>query len=126
MRHRDPRKEQLGKTRAALALCENIDENVGRVLQKLDELSLRERTIVIYMSDNGPNSWRWNGGMKGKKGTVDEGGVRVPMIVSWPDALDKGKVFSKITSSLDVFPTVCAAAGIDLSEALALDGVNLI
>ena len=71
-------------TRAALAMCENIDWNVGRMLGKLDELKLADNTIVIYFSDNGPNSWRWNGGMKGRKGSTDEGGVRAPFLIRWP------------------------------------------
>jgi arylsulfatase A-like enzyme len=57
MRHRDPNKEDVMMTRASLAMCENIDWNVGRVLQRLDDLYLSENTIVIYFSDNGPNCW---------------------------------------------------------------------
>lgn len=68
MKNRDPGKEELDKTRAALAMCENIDKNVGRILKKLEDLKLTENTIVVYFTDNGPNTWRWNGGMKGKKG----------------------------------------------------------
>ena len=79
MKHRAPNKEDVMMTRAALAMCENIDWNVGRVLKKLDQLKLREDTIVIYFSDNGPNSWRWNDRMKGRKGSVDEGGLRSPL-----------------------------------------------
>ncbi len=60
MRNRDPELESVPMTRAALAMCENIDWSVGRVLAKLDELKLAGATIVIYFSDNGPNSWRWN------------------------------------------------------------------
>ncbi len=60
-------------------MCENLDDNVGRILKKLDELKLAENTIVVYFSDNGPNTNRYNGGMKGKKGSVDEGGLRVPV-----------------------------------------------
>ncbi|MBT4612419.1 MAG: sulfatase-like hydrolase/transferase, partial [Gemmatimonadetes bacterium] len=88
--HRDVKKENLPFTRAALAMCENIDWNVGRVLKKLDELKLADNTIVIYFSDNGPNSFRWNGGMKGRKGSTDEGGVRVPMLVRWPGQIKPG------------------------------------
>ena len=66
MRHEGPQAEDVAMTRAALAMCENIDWNVGRKsLAKLDELKLAENTIVIYFADNGPNSARWNGGMKG-------------------------------------------------------------
>ena len=76
--------EDVGKTRCVLAMCENIDWNVARILKKLDELRLAEKTIVVYFSDNGPADWRWNGGMKGKKGLTDEGGVREPCFVRWP------------------------------------------
>ena len=68
-------------TRAALAMVENIDWNVGRVLQTVDQLGLRDQTIVVYFSDNGPNSYRWNGDMKGRKGSIDEGGLRSPCFV---------------------------------------------
>ena len=64
MRHRDPAREDLEMTRAALAMVENIDWNVGRLLATLDELSIADDTVVVYFSDNGPNSYRWNGGMK--------------------------------------------------------------
>ncbi|MCC8095987.1 MAG: sulfatase-like hydrolase/transferase [Tannerellaceae bacterium] len=71
----DPEKEDLAFTRAALALTENIDWNVGRVMQTLEELGLDEHTIILYLTDNGPNSDRWNGGMKGRKGSTDVGAL---------------------------------------------------
>jgi arylsulfatase A-like enzyme len=71
-------------------MCENIDWNVGRLLRKLDDLRLSDNTIVIYFSDNGPNSWRWNGGMKGRKASVDEGGVRAPFFIRWPGKIKPG------------------------------------
>jgi arylsulfatase A-like enzyme len=73
MRGKDGADEDLPVTRCALAMVENIDWNVGRVLRRLDELKLADDTIVIYFSDNGPNSWRWNGGMKGRKGSTEIG-----------------------------------------------------
>ena len=60
----------------------------SRVLGKLDELKLAEKTIVLYFSDNGPNTWRWNGGMKGRKGSTDEGGVRSPLGIAAKAATD--------------------------------------
>ena len=75
---RDPEKEELDKTRCVLAMCENIDWNVGRVLDKLDELGLAEDTLVVYFSDNGPNSWRWNGGNEGTQGFDGRGGPARP------------------------------------------------
>ncbi len=86
MRNRDPKKEDLMMTWAhsPLAMCENIDWNVGRILAKLEELDIDSNTIVIFFSDNGPNSLRWNGNMKGRKGAIDEGGVRSPFLFAGP------------------------------------------
>ena len=67
LRAREDQSEDLPHARAALAMCENIDWNVGRLLNKLDDLKLTDNTIVIYFSDNGPNGFRWNADMKGKK-----------------------------------------------------------
>ncbi|MHC5542910.1 sulfatase-like hydrolase/transferase, partial [Singulisphaera rosea] len=88
--------EDVDFTRAALAMCENIDWNVGRLLKRLDELKLAEDTIVLYFCDNGPNGWRWNGGMKGRKGSTDEGGVRSPLLLRWPGHVKPGTKVSPI------------------------------
>lgn len=125
MRNRDPEKENLNHTRAALAMCENIDWNVGRIVQKLDDLHLKENTIVIYFSDNGPNGWRWNGGMKGRKGSVDEGGVRSPLIMNWPGRFQEGKKIKEIASVMDLLPTLADLAGIEVQPKKPLDGVSL-
>ena len=125
MRGKDGDKEDLPVTRCALAMCENIDWNVGRVLKKLDELKLANNTIVIYFSDNGPNSWRWNGGMKGRKGSTDEGGVRSPFFIRWPDRLPRGKVVPEIAGAIDILPTLASLAGVPLTEAGQLDGRDL-
>ncbi|MCG8586969.1 MAG: arylsulfatase, partial [Pirellulales bacterium] len=65
-------------------MIENIDDNVGRLMAKLDEWDLADDTIVIFMTDNGPAASTYNGDMKGKKGPVEEGGTRVPFVVRWP------------------------------------------
>jgi len=125
MRNRDPQAEQLDKTRCALAMCENIDWNIGRILHKLDELKLSKKTIVIYFSDNGPNSWRWNGGMKGRKGSTDEGGVRVPCVIRWPGHIQPGTKISQIAGAIDFLPTLADIAGIPIVGAKPLDGISL-
>ncbi|MEQ6118971.1 arylsulfatase [Reichenbachiella sp. MALMAid0571] len=125
MLHRNPEKEDLQHTRAALAMCENIDWNVGRLIKKLDELKLTENTIIAYLSDNGPNGYRWNGNMKGKKGSTDEGGVRSPLIVQWKGKIDAGKKITKISSMLDLYPTLTKLAGIRFSPKKPLDGKSL-
>jgi arylsulfatase A-like enzyme len=125
MRHRDPQKEELDKTRCVLAMCENIDWNVGRVLDKLDELGLAEDTLVIYFSDNGPNSWRWNGGMKGRKGSTDEGGLRVPMLIRWPGRIEPGTRIEQIAGAIDLLPTLADVANVPVVGHKPLDGISL-
>ncbi len=117
--------EDLAKTRAALAMCENIDWNVGRILEVLRDTGLEQDTIVIYFSDNGPNSWRWNGGMRGRKGSTDEGGVRVPCVIRWPGHIPPGLRISQIAGAIDLFPTLVSLAGIKANPPKPLDGRDL-
>lgn len=124
MRHAT-QKEDLDTTRAALAMCENIDWNVGRVLQKLDALKLAEKTIVLYFSDNGPNSWRWNGGMRGRKGSTDEGGVRSPLLMRWPGHIQPGTKIPHIAAAIDLLPTLAELARVELAGGKKLDGVSV-
>ncbi|UZR98056.1 arylsulfatase [Chondrinema litorale] len=121
----DADKEDIDFTRAALAMCENIDWNVGRIMETLQKNGLEENTIVIYLSDNGPNGYRWNCGMKGKKGDTDEGGVRSPLEMQWKDQLDAGKVVENVASSLDFLPTLLDMAGIKAQFKNTLDGNSL-
>ncbi|WP_149276949.1 arylsulfatase [Pareuzebyella sediminis] len=116
--------ENIEFTKAALAMVENIDTNVGRILAKLRKLYLEDNTIVIYLSDNGPNSFRWNGGMRGRKGWTDEGGVRSPLFIQWADSLPEGKKIDEIASAIDILPTLVSLAGI-APAARNLDGKDL-
>jgi len=125
LRARKDQQENLPHSRAALAMCENIDWNVGRLLKTLDDLEIANNTIVIYFSDNGPNGYRWNGDMKGKKGAVDEGGVRSPFFIRWPGKIKAGGKTDTIAGSIDLKPTLLALAGISDTGALPMDGVSL-
>ena len=125
MRFRDPEMEDLMMTRAALAMCENIDWNVGRVLSKLDQLELSEDTIVLFFTDNGPNSYRWNGGMKGRKGAIDEGGLRSPFLMRWPNKISAGSSIDAISGAIDLLPTLAELAGIDYNTRHPIDGRSL-
>ena len=120
-----PDAEDVVFTRAALAMCESIDWNVGRIMDKLDELNLEEETIVPYFSDNGPNSWRWNGGMKGRKGSTDEGGVRSPLVIRWPGTIAPGSQINEIAGAIDLLPTLADLAGIEYRTKKPLDGLSL-
>ena len=106
------------------AMCENMDDNIGKLLKKLEQLGLSENTIVIFMTDNGPNGIRFNGNMKGIKGSVDEGGVRVPCFIQW-----KGKIpastIKALSSSIDILPTLQELCSIKSVKTLPLDGISL-
>lgn len=121
----DTTKENLTHTRAALAMCENIDWNVGRILDKLEKKQLDDNTIILYLSDNGPNGWRWNGGMKGRKGSTDEGGVRSPLMMRWSGKLEGGKVFNPIAAAIDILPTLMAMTSPTTEFKNRIDGINL-
>ena len=125
LRGSDGENENVPVTRAALAMCENLDWNVGRVLRRLEELKLANNTIVIYFSDNGPNSRRWNGGMKGIKGSVDEGGVRAPFFLRWPGRIKPGTTVREITGAIDLLPTLASLAGIPRLGSKPLDGKDI-
>ncbi len=116
---------QIDHTRAALAMCENIDWNVGRIMEQLKNSDLLENTIVIYLSDNGPNGNRWNGAMKGRKGSTDEGGVRSPMVMNWPGKIPQGKIVKEIASGIDLLPTLKDLTGITSQPKNPLDGISL-
>lgn len=120
-----PDLEELDHTRCALAMLQNQDMNVGRVLQRLDELKLADNTLVLYFSDNGPNSWRWNDGMKGRKGSTDEGGVRSPCFLRWPAELPAGVTIDAIAGAIDLLPTLTALTGISRVDSQPLDGRDL-
>jgi arylsulfatase A-like enzyme len=120
-----PSKENILHTKAALAMTENIDWNVGRLMERLDQLKLTKNTIVLYFSDNGPNGHRWNGGMKGIKGTTDEGGVRSPLLMQWPAKFKGGTQIKSITSVMDLLPTLADLAEIPFTSQKPLDGTSL-
>ncbi len=117
--------EELDHTRCALAMMENLDWNVGRVLKRLDELKLADNTIVLYFSDNGPNSFRWNGGMKGRKGSTDEGGVRSTFFIRWPGQIKAGTTDTQIAGAIDLLPTLTGLAGVKRVGDKPLDGLDL-
>ena len=125
MRHQDPSKEDVQHTRAALAMCENIDWNVGRLLEAVRSVDAEEDTIVLYFVDNGPNGWRWNGGMKGRKGSTDEGGIRSPLLVRWPGHIPSNRTVDTVAGSIDLAPTLLDLAEVSWSPPKRFDGVSL-
>ncbi|MFO0822322.1 MAG: sulfatase-like hydrolase/transferase [Gemmataceae bacterium] len=119
------KKEDANHTRAALAMCENIDDNVGRLLTALNEKKLDQNTIVVFFSDNGPNGPRWNGAMKGHKGSTDEGGVRSPLHIRWPGKVKPGTVVTPVATAVDLYPTLLEFTGVKRVGDRPMDGISL-
>ena len=125
MRNRNPAKEDRLHLLSALAMCENVDWNVGRLLKELDRLKVAEDTIVVFFHDNGPNGTRWNGDMEGRKGSTEEGGTRSPLLVRWPKSIRPGTTIGEIASARDLLPTLTDLAGIEERPEKTLDGKSL-
>jgi len=108
-------------------LVESVDDSVGRILRKLDELKLSENTIILFTSDNGGLlSSTSNVPLRAGKGSAYEGGVRVPLIVKWPGVTRPGSVCDTPVISVDYFPTMLAMAGVKEDPRHVVDGESLV
>ncbi len=111
------------------ASIERVDKNVGRLREFLKKKGLADNTIVVFMSDNGTAHQRdiFNAGMRAAKGSVYEGGHRVPCFIHWPDGLlGKPRDIDALTAHFDLLPTLTACCGIKVPESLKLDGRSLL
>ena len=131
------------------AVITGADRNIGRVLDEIDELDLDDRTLVVFSSDNGPEqtgpasrkklddetgpglgtyySVGTTGGMRGRKRSLFEGGVRIPFFVRWPGRVPAGRVDKQtVMTAVDLLPTFCAAAGAVLPDGYEPDGQNML
>ncbi|MEZ4589828.1 MAG: sulfatase-like hydrolase/transferase [Chloroflexota bacterium] len=118
-------------------MIRRMDSGIGRILETLDRCGLRENTVVIFTSDNGPemtiydddpatDTRRFNCNFNGAKGLVYEGGVRVPLLIRWPDGLVGGRPFHGMAHFTDWFTTLLAIAGAEMPQDRTIDGVNLL
>ncbi|MEN8966041.1 MAG: sulfatase-like hydrolase/transferase [Polaribacter sp.] len=110
------------------AMTWNLDKNIGKLLEKLEELGKRENTLIYFLSDNGGahNNQSSTGVLKGWKGNKFEGGHRVPFVISWPKMVNGNQKFEGLSSSLDIFTTSLSATKINKPKILQLDGKNLL
>lgn len=113
------------ETAGVYAMIERIDENLGRLLTALDNLRLAENTVVIFLGDNGLNGTRFNAGLRGAKGSVYEGGIRVPFFVRWPGKIPAGQRVAQMASHINVYPTILDLCGVTPPRALPIDGLSL-
>jgi arylsulfatase A-like enzyme len=124
------------KRRGYAAQVSLLDDAIGETLAAVKETGQDKRTLVFFFSDNGAPVSKSNGGsgpnggqntpLRDGKHSVYEGGVRVPFVVRWPGKLPAGATYNKMVSSLDVFPTALACAGVPMPTDRPYDGVNLI
>ena len=110
---------------AYAATIEGVDQNVGRIIDSLTRLKLTENTVVIFTSDNG-GTQQYTAPLKGSKGQLYEGGIRVPLVVSWSGLKKSGRQSDTPVSSVDLYPTLMDLAGIEQSKEQVLDGVSLV
>ena len=114
------------QTAKLYGMMKNLDDNFGRLTNALTETGLARNSVLIFMSDNGPTPGRFNSGLRGSKGSVYEGGIRVPFLVRWPQRISAGSRVDRLAAHIDLLPTLAAAAGARLSTPGRLDGVNLL
>jgi arylsulfatase A-like enzyme len=108
------------------AMIEETDRSVGAIIDKLDELQLREKTLVLFISDNGGLSkYTSNRPLRGEKTTLYEGGIRVPVIVSMPGKVAAGKTLDEPVSGIDFYPTLCTYFGVQATDPTKVDGEDL-
>jgi arylsulfatase len=116
------------KTASFLGMIVNIDENMGLLMQKLEEWELANNTLLIFMTDNGSSKgWKvYNAGMRAGKGSAHQGGARVPLFMRLPGLTTPGVDIGTLTRHVDLFPTLAELAGVPLSDDLDLDGRSLL
>jgi len=112
--------------RKVYAMVTNIDYNIGKLLNKLDDLNIAENTLIIFMTDNGPQQTRYVAGMRGLKGNVYQGGIRVPFYIRHPSSFGKNKDVEIMAAHLDILPTVAEICNVKLPNDRVIDGKSLI
>jgi len=121
------RQDGISEKRAKLvALIEHLDHGIGQVLATLRETGMAENTLVVFTSDNGGQTsvGARNGPLRAGKGTLYEGGIRVPMGVAWPGRIQAGSRTDRVVLSMDILPTLCEAAGVRIDH--EIDGVSFL
>lgn len=121
---RIPSQEVRRRNYMAAVTC--MDAAIGEIMSLLDSKGLTDNTLVIFFSDNGGSGGADNTPLRGSKGKVFEGGIRVPCIVRWPGHVPAGKVSDAFLTTLELMPTFCAASGARPPEGVILDGFDML
>ncbi len=113
------------KNAAIYGMIENIDKNIGKILSTLEDEKIKQNTIVLFLSDNGPNGHRYNGNLRGIKGSVYDGGIKSPLIMSWEGKIPKNKLVNELAAHIDILPTLIDLCQIDIQKKKKMDGRSL-
>jgi arylsulfatase len=112
--------------RKVYAMVSNIDENISQLLSKLEDLGIARNTLFIFMTDNGPQQRRYVGGMRGLKGSVYRGGIRVPCLVRFPARWKGNRTVNNMTAHIDWLPTLVELCSMKLPQDRRIDGRSLV
>ncbi len=112
--------------RKVYAMVTNIDDNVGKVLHKLEELEIADNTLVIFMTDNGPQQLRYVAGMRGRKGSVFRGGVRVPFFFRLPSRFEGNREIETTIAHIDILPTLAELCKAKIPTDRTIDGKSFL
>ncbi len=112
--------------RRVYAMVTNVDDNIGKVLKALEENGIAEETIVIFLTDNGPQQRRYNAGMKGLKSSVYRGGIRVPCYIKYPAGLKGNRDIDQNTAYIDLMPTIADVCNAGIAKGIKIDGKSLV
>lgn len=107
-------------------MVEELDQGVGHILDELANAGIDERTLVLFLSDNGADQRGSNAPFRGSKGSEWEGGHRVPFIARWPESIQAGITSAEFATSLDIMPTLVELAGIEQAPSPRMDGISLV
>jgi len=112
--------------RKVYAMVTNIDDNLGKLLKKLNDLNIADNTLIIFMTDNGPQQTRYVSGMRGRKGDVYQGGVRVPFYIRYPSSFERNKDIETMAAHIDILPTIAQICDVELPKERIIDGKSLL
>ena len=114
------------KDRVYAAMVDSLDQAIGKILEALDGKGITDNTLVLFFSDNGAIRYGDNGPWRSGKGSVYEGGVRVPAVIRWPAGLDGGRDVDGMMGYIDVYPTIKRIVGVTAPEPNPLDGLDML
>ncbi len=112
--------------RKVYGMVTNIDDNLSKLFKKLKALKIEENTLVIFMTDNGPQQVRYIAGLRGRKSSVYRGGVRVPFYIKYPAELKKNKDIETTSAHIDILPTLAEICKVELPKERKIDGKSLL